>query len=106
MHLTLNVLGFSWDFNNVSQTQDRIGGNHVTEVEFRDLVNVMGKTDLIEKHSVGDHYTWFNKHSNGPIYSRIDRVVGNMEWHTKNMNIVLKIMDPRVSDHALLCLEE
>lgn len=36
-------------FNNVLQVYDRIGGNYVHEVEYRDLVNMMENTELFEK---------------------------------------------------------
>lgn len=79
------------DFNNVFQTRDRLGDNKVTEAEVLDLNTMMDDLDLSEKYSCGDHFTWFNKHSKDPIYSRIDRVIPSMEWHTKNIITVLHI---------------
>ncbi|WJX68825.1 hypothetical protein P8452_53158 [Trifolium repens] len=56
--------------------------------------------------SLGDYYTWSNKHVDGIIYSRIDRVLGNVDWFQLNLDSTLTIMDPGISDHALLCLSE
>ena len=92
------------DFNNVIKAMDRIGGNLVTEAEIVDLRDVMEKVGLFEKDSLGDYYTWTNKHSVGTIYSRIDHVLGNMEWLMDNIDVNLTIFPCSVSDHNLLCL--
>lgn len=94
------------DFNNVLTSLDRIGGKEVQESEYADLNTMMEKLDMVEKDTIGDHFTWFNKHVHGAIYSRIDRCIGNLDWMVKNANRILRIMEAGVSDHALLCLEE
>ena len=68
------------DFNNVLRTKDRIGGNRVTEAEYKDLQDMIIRVGLFEVESKGDYYTWFNKHSVDPIYSRINRMVCNLDW--------------------------
>ncbi|KAI5410607.1 hypothetical protein KIW84_055937 [Lathyrus oleraceus] len=78
------------DYNHFLHAQDRIGGNHVHEAEYRDLVHMMDNIELFEKESIGDHFTWSNKHGNSTVYSRIDKV------------FALYIMEPWVFDHALL----
>lgn len=40
------------DFNNLLRAQDKIGGNMVTENEYKDLVVIMEKTRLHEKESI------------------------------------------------------
>jgi hypothetical protein len=92
------------DFNNVIKSMDRIGGNLVTEHEFADLNDMMNTTGLFEKESIGDYYTWTNKHTVGTIYSRIDHVLGNLDWLQANLHRQLEILAPNVSDHSLLCL--
>jgi hypothetical protein len=91
------------NFNNVLKSQDRIGGRIVTESEYRDLNTMMNSTSLYEMDSRGDHYTWSNKQRDYAIYPRIDRVIGNIDWHQKDYT--LTVMHPSVSDHALLCLD-
>lgn len=93
-------------FNNVLQAQDIIGGNNVYECEYTYLVEMMEKTYLFEKESICDHFTWYNKQSDGIIYSRIGRVTSNMNQLTQNDNTILSIKDPCVSVHALLFLQE
>ncbi|XP_058784375.1 uncharacterized protein LOC131659164 [Vicia villosa] len=94
------------DFYNVAGALDRIGGNMVVESEYKDFQDMMSSTGLSEMDSVGDFYTWNNKHVTGVIYSRIDRVLGNIDWFQANTNTILKILPPSVSDHALLCVED
>ncbi|XP_058775452.1 uncharacterized protein LOC131649713 [Vicia villosa] len=67
------------DLNNVMSSQDRIGGRKVKEAEYRDLHEMMNLTDLCEMESSGVHFTWNSRQSDGIIYSRIDRVLGNMD---------------------------
>lgn len=70
-----------------------------------DLANMMRNMGLFEKDSVEGHFTWFNKHLTRAIYYMIDKVIRNMQWIQKHMGTTLKIMEPRVSDYAMLCLE-
>jgi hypothetical protein len=67
------------DFNNVLKSQHRIGGRIVMEAEYSDLSTMMNTTSLYEMDSMGDHYTWSNKQRDCAIYSRIDRVIGNLD---------------------------
>ncbi|XP_058726977.1 uncharacterized protein LOC131598383 [Vicia villosa] len=90
------------DFNNVLQAQDKIGGNLVIENEYKDLQNMMDNTGLCEMPSKGDFYTWFNKQSSSPIYSRIDRLIANTEWLQMFSDIHQNILPPSISDHAML----
>ncbi|CAK8536977.1 unnamed protein product [Lathyrus sativus] len=92
------------DYNNVIKSQDIIGGSLVTEREYIDLTNMMENTCLSEMDSIGDHFTWSNKQAVGPIYSRIDRVLGNTGWFLTNLETTLKILPPNISDHAMLYL--
>ena len=94
------------DFNNVLKTNDRVGGKMVCEKEYKDLRTMMDNTGLAEMDSKGDYYTWSNKQSENIIYSRIDRILGNTEWFSKNLNFSLTNMIPGISDHAMLCLRD
>ncbi|KAI5428638.1 hypothetical protein KIW84_033588 [Lathyrus oleraceus] len=74
------------------------------EISFR-LLNLKAKIDILIQTRV--------KHSKaklvrdklsltGTIYSRIDRVLGNVEWFQANMDTTLNILPRSVSNHALL----
>lgn len=90
------------DFNNVAAAQDKIGGRMVSENEYIDLTNMMKDTNLTEMDSVGDHFTWSNRQVAGTIYSRIDRVLCNVDWFLQYSNHILSVLPPNISDHALL----
>ena len=62
----------------------------------------MEHSELFEVDSIGDHYTWHNKLYVDPIYSRIDRALGNMAWLQAYCHLRVEIMDASISDHALL----
>ncbi|XP_058772315.1 uncharacterized protein LOC131646218 [Vicia villosa] len=93
------------DFNNAVRAQGRIGGRMVVEAEYKGMQEMMLKSGLSEMDSVGNYNTWSNKHVTSIIYSRIDRVLGNVDWFNGSMDKVLKILPPSVSDHALLCVD-
>ncbi|XP_058734051.1 uncharacterized protein LOC131605747 [Vicia villosa] len=93
------------DFNNVLGMQDRIGGRAVQEQEFKDLRDMMENERLFEIESKGERFTWYNKHTEDPIYSCIDRVIGNMEWIQKNMNKTVHMLELGVSDHVVVCIQ-
>lgn len=92
------------DFNNVLKAQDMIGGTMVTKREYIDLRNMMDQTDLFEMDSKRYYYTWSNKQCENSIYSRIDRVLGNLDWLQKHNDYRLTVTHPSVSNHAMLCL--
>ncbi|XP_058783664.1 uncharacterized protein LOC131658381 [Vicia villosa] len=92
------------DFNNVIKAQDRVGGRLVSVAEIRDLKEMMDNTGLAKLDSVGEYYTWSNKHVDGIIYSRIDHLLGNIDWLTAYQDWILAVHEPQVSDHGLLCL--
>ncbi|KAL5124246.1 putative ribonuclease H protein [Glycine soja] len=88
------------DFNNVLNSQDIIGGNNVVETEVRDLKTMMSNMGLFEADMKGNHYTWSNKHVIDVIYSRIDRVIGNVDWFQKYQDASYEVLDPNISDHS------
>lgn len=89
------------DFNNVLHYDDRIVGHIVLVAEFRDLLNMMDVSNLAKKDTVGDHFTWSNRH----IYSRIDRAICNPEWFQKFNSMTLSVLEPGISDHSPLYLQ-
>ncbi|XP_058725453.1 uncharacterized protein LOC131596725 [Vicia villosa] len=91
------------DFNNVLKSNERIGGRMVVAQEFQDLQDMMDLCGLSEMDNTGDYYTWHNKQVNDPIYTRIDRVVGNSLWF-QVIDMHLRHLPPSVSNHVILQL--
>ena len=106
--LALNLNG-PWmvigDLNNVLGLNDRIGGNPVTPPEFADLETMMAITNLAEKATEGDYFTWTNKQTHNTIYSRIDRALCNPSWYLKYPDLKIHVLDAGISNHSPLHVE-
>lgn len=98
--------GVIGDFNNVLCSRDKIGGRDVTDAEFVDMRNMIDHCEIDEVDSVGDYFTWTNMHTIGAIYSRIDIILGNLDWMQYHNNFTLTILPPNVSDHCIMHLKE
>ncbi|XP_058757400.1 uncharacterized protein LOC131630653 [Vicia villosa] len=94
------------DYNNVANANGRIGGKMVVEAEYMDYNDMLRITGLCEMDSKGDFFTWSNKQCANPIYSRIDRIIANVEWLQDNGNLQLNVLSPHISDHSLLYLSD
>lgn len=77
-----------------------IGGNPIQENEFKDLADMMHNLGLYEALTKGCYYTWSNKSNQNTIYSRIDRMIGNVQWFQTYHNSIVEVMAPRNFDHA------
>ncbi|VFQ75853.1 unnamed protein product [Cuscuta campestris] len=95
------VLG---DFNVVLHIDDRIGGSRVTREETKDFEECLRDCGLEEVPYTGSYYTWSNKQGLGDrIYSKLDRVVSNVEWVTKFGSKTI-ILEEGISDHCPLII--
>lgn len=90
------------DFNNVLNVAERIDGKYILAAEFSDLEEMMEEICLHEHETRGSHYTWSNKHTNGMIYSRIDRAICNKDWFITYHNCDIEVFHPHISDHSPL----
>ncbi|XP_058727119.1 uncharacterized protein LOC131598546 [Vicia villosa] len=81
-------------------------GKMVVEAEYVDYNDMLGITGVCEMDSKGDFFTWSNKQCTNPIYSRIDRIIANVEWLQDNGNLQLNVLSPHISDHFLLYLSD
>lgn len=61
------------DFNAILHTEDRMGGNKVTEFELREFRYCVDNCELQEMRSTRAYYSWTNK----TIWTRIDRAFHN-----------------------------
>lgn len=66
------------DFNNVLGVDDRLGGTPIHPSET---------------------YTWFNMHKEDPICSRIDHVLGNVEWNLQFGHCRCEVLLAHILDH-------
>ncbi|KAI5382325.1 hypothetical protein KIW84_UN0022 [Lathyrus oleraceus] len=86
------------DFNNVMSTHDIVGGNLVQKKEFIDLADMVVNIGLVEVESKWDWFIWSIKQSQCVIYSRIDKVLANLNWMQQHMDYVVHIMEPGIED--------
>ncbi|XP_056687533.1 uncharacterized protein [Spinacia oleracea] len=89
------------DFNSVLYSGDRINGNAVSDSETKDFLQCVADCDLHELHSSGWFFSWSSKGSDDPrVWSRIDRVFGNLKWMDSFPDISTKYLNPSISDHS------
>lgn len=67
------VLGY---FNSVLNPFDSIGGNDISDNEFKDFVDCMAQCELQEMRSFGSYFAWITK----SIWSKINRAMMNLSW--------------------------
>ncbi|RAL52409.1 hypothetical protein DM860_007266 [Cuscuta australis] len=90
------------DFNAVLTSEDRKGGNPVSNGETADFRDCLEKCGLEEMPFSGPYFTWNNKQKGGDrIYSKLDRMVANIEWVLK-MGTKTVIIHEGISDHCPL----
>ncbi|XP_074315473.1 uncharacterized protein LOC141651673 [Silene latifolia] len=83
-HYCNNVRG-PWlvggDFNAIMAINEIIGGAIITQAEMAPLAQVVQDCQLEDLGARGSFYTWTNKHEYcTKVYSRLDRVMVNVEW--------------------------
>lgn len=65
------------DFNDVSNTEDRIG-SMVRRGEIAPMLSCLNECQVIDVKATGKYYTWSNKQEGEQrVFSRIDRVLAN-----------------------------
>lgn len=95
------VLG---DFNSLLSTADRLGGLPVTAAECADFQAALDVTQLQELQYCGWEYSWCNKQHANLIYTKIDRVFGNLAWFQHYGTDIVEVLNPQSSDHSPLLL--
>ncbi|XP_058782964.1 uncharacterized protein LOC131657602 [Vicia villosa] len=107
LHPTIAILletRVKYDKSNKIREQLHLRGRFLDN--YHDHANRENLDRLYEKDNIGDYFTWTNKHIVGTICSRIDHVLGNIDWLQTNIDVSLDILPPSVSDHCLLCLND
>ncbi|XP_056688114.1 uncharacterized protein [Spinacia oleracea] len=93
------------DFNSMLLSGDKVNGNAVNHAETQGFEGCLDFTELTEVKSCGHFFSWSNKgQGQSRICSRIDRVFGNTDWHSRFLDVVVDYMNPGISDHSPLVL--
>ncbi|KAF3637455.1 hypothetical protein FXO38_23697 [Capsicum annuum] len=89
------------DYNAILSSEDKIQGNPVQDLKYRDFNEFLVNAGMTEMRTTKCAYTWFN----GITCSKIDRVVVNAEWLLKYPKWEIIVMVPGTSDHNPLCMD-
>ncbi|KAK4714105.1 hypothetical protein R3W88_020012 [Solanum pinnatisectum] len=94
------------DFNDVLYPNDRLYSTPISLAETHDFSNCLHTLQLNKLSWKGDYYTWSNKQLEADrIYSRIDRVFGNLEWMMTWGHVITKYDLPYFSNHSPILLK-
>ncbi|VFQ86685.1 unnamed protein product [Cuscuta campestris] len=97
---------FIGDFNIVLKMDERIGGNPVNREESREFMDCLNLCGLEDLPFEGSKYTWCNNQGIGKrIYSKLDRILGNIEWII-NFNFKAHFREGGISDHSAMILKQ
>ncbi|VFQ95952.1 unnamed protein product [Cuscuta campestris] len=93
-------------FNTVLKQDEKIGGNPVSWEEvrpFQDCLNLCGLEDLPFE---GPRFTWTNNQDyDKRIYSKLDRVLGNINWMC-NFDHKVYFKERGISDHSPMIIQK
>ncbi|XP_039041212.1 uncharacterized protein LOC120179791 [Hibiscus syriacus] len=70
--------------------------------EIEDLQNCMTTLELMDHHFFGPVFTWSNKHDEGFLARKLDRVLVNDHWCEGFSNSHVEFQAPGVSEHSMV----
>lgn len=92
------VLG---DFNCSLMLDDRIRGTDTRPYDIRDFSECCQSLTLADLHSIGCKYIWSNSSINKPVWSKLDRALGNEDWMQLGTNYLANfLLSGCISDHS------
>ena len=97
-------LAFLGDFNEILECGDRSSSftTPSSAGDFQTCVNAMGVQEI---HTLGSHYTWTNKNTQGNLIAcKLDRCFVNANWMDLFKSSFVIVETPGISDHSPLVL--
>ncbi|KAI0502320.1 hypothetical protein KFK09_017267 [Dendrobium nobile] len=88
------------DFNCCRFASDKIGGSPLTQSALFDFNNMIFVNSLLDLHSIGSKFTWFNQRPDNPIHIKLDRVLVNDCWLKAFPESYYSLQSPSTSDHC------
>ncbi|VFQ90921.1 unnamed protein product [Cuscuta campestris] len=96
------VLG---DFNTILHLDEKIGGTQVSREDLQDFQDCLNECGLEDLPYEGPKFTWTNNQETGRrIYSKLDRVLGNVSW-VLSFNLKVYFKEEGISDHSPMILK-
>ncbi|XP_020679809.2 uncharacterized protein LOC110097645 [Dendrobium catenatum] len=102
------VPSFPWaiigDFNCCRYASEKLGGSPITQSTLIDFNNMIFHNSLLDLHSVGCKYTWYNQRLDNPIHIKLDLVLVNEGWMDAFSDSFCSFQSPSYSDHTPVIL--
>ena len=93
------------DFNEVLNQGEKLGGRTIIVTRCNTFSDTMNTCELIDLGFNGPKYTWTNRRKRNPIYERLDRGWGNMEWFNLFPNCSVWHLPRISSDHCRILVK-
>ncbi len=94
------------DLNCISSSEDKRGGQHVSDCSTRILRNFMFNTGAIDIQFSGPSFTWSNKRSGiANIRERLDRSICDQDWRYMFPKAGVRHLVAPCSDHNPILLD-
>ncbi|XP_023642406.1 uncharacterized protein LOC111831641 [Capsella rubella] len=90
------------DFNEITGNHEKRGGKKRSEASFLPFRNMIHACGLIDFPFQGNHFSWIGQRTNGQIRCRLDRAMGNEEWHHIFSHTNVEYLKMWGSDHRPL----
>ena len=92
------------DFNCILHSSEVHGGRQTWTPDMQSFKDCIQNSGLGHLKTVGELLTWTNKRPNDPIFKRLNRILGNMEWFTGFSDFVVFVKNRGIMDHNPLIL--
>ncbi|XP_010490225.1 PREDICTED: uncharacterized protein LOC104767965 [Camelina sativa] len=90
------------DFNEITGNHEKRGGKKRSESSFLPFRVMIDSCGLIDFSYQGNQFSWIGQRSNGKIRCRLDRAMGNEEWHNIFSHTNVEYLKMWGSDHRPL----
>ncbi|XP_023644536.1 uncharacterized protein LOC111832445 [Capsella rubella] len=90
------------DFNEIIGNHEKKGGKKRSETSFLPFRAMIDSCGLIDFPFQGNQFSWIGHRTNGTIRCRLDRAMGNEEWHNLFSHTNVEYLKMWGSDHRPL----
>ena len=87
------------DFNEITSNPEKKGGKKRTESSFLPFKSMLAGCGMIEFPFMGNSFSWARRTRAGRVQCRLDRAVGNEDWHKKISHTYVEYLLRWGSDH-------
>ena len=92
------------DFNEITSNEEKKGGRRRTDASFLPFRNMLASCGMIDFPFLGNPLSWAGRTRAGRVQCRIDRAVGNEDWHHIFSHTYVEYLLRWGSDHRPILL--